>query len=177
LLFITKTTMKTMFKKALLLFILPVFAFTMVHKYYISVTNVSYSEKDQAIQIISRVFIDDMELLLKERYALQANLATDKESDDTDMYLEKYFNLKFGVTINESKASCKFLGKKYEDDLMLCYIEIPNVNNKELQSVEIQNEVLIDLYEEQQNIVHVKINGDKKTVILTRENNKGMLNF
>lgn len=169
--------MRTIYKKALLLFILPVFAFTMVHKYYISVTNVTYSEKDQAIQIISRVFVDDMELLLKERYGLQANLATDKESDKAAMYLEKYFNLKFGVTVNGKKTSSKFLGKKYEDDLMLCYIEIPNVNNKELQSIEIQNEVLIDLYEEQQNIVHVKINSDKKTVILTRENNKGMLNF
>ncbi|RKR06958.1 hypothetical protein CLV91_3186 [Maribacter vaceletii] len=166
-----------MYKKVLLLCILPLFAFTMVHKYYISVTNVTYSEKDQAIQIISRVFVDDMELLLKERYDLQANLATDKESDAAEKYVEKYFNLKFAVTINGEKASCKFLGKKYEDDLMLCYIEIPNVNNKELQSIAIQNEVLIDLYEEQQNIVHVKINDDKKTVILTRENNKGMLNF
>jgi len=169
--------MKTTLKRALLLTVLPLLAFTTLHKYYISVTNITYSQKDKAVQIISRVFVEDMELLLKERYDIQANLGTDEESSLTDSYLEKYFNSKFSIHINGEKIAYNFLGKKYEDDLLICYLEIPNVAITELKTLEIQNEVLIDLYEEQQNIVHVKLSTQKKTVILTRESNKGMLNF
>ena len=34
------------FKRSLLVLLLPLFAFTAVHKFYLSVTNVEYSEKD-----------------------------------------------------------------------------------------------------------------------------------
>ena len=47
------------FKKSLLLLVLPLLAFSTAHKFYVSVTNINYSEKTEAIQITSRVFIDD----------------------------------------------------------------------------------------------------------------------
>jgi hypothetical protein len=35
----------------------------------------------------------------------------------------------------------------------------------------------MDLYEEQKNIIHFKIKGKKKSFVLIRESNKGMLNL
>ena len=43
------------FRTALFVILLPLFAFAGAHKFYISVTNVDYSEKDQSVQIITRV--------------------------------------------------------------------------------------------------------------------------
>ena len=77
-------------KKALLILLIPLFAFTTAHKFYVSVTNVGYSEKNDALQITSRVFIDDLDQLLKERYDIDAKLSTDAESELSDEYLEKY---------------------------------------------------------------------------------------
>jgi len=37
------------------------------HKYYLSVSNVSYSTKAKALQMVSRYFIDDLEDVLNER--------------------------------------------------------------------------------------------------------------
>ena len=58
-------------KKSFLILLLPLFAFTAAHKFYVSVTNVTYSEKNEALQITSRVFIDDLEEVLKERYDIR----------------------------------------------------------------------------------------------------------
>ena len=41
----------------------------------------------------------------------------------------------------------------------------------------VQNEILTDLFDEQKNIVHVKWKENKKSFVLIRENNKGMLNL
>ena len=46
-------------------------SFTGAHKFYVSVTNVAYSEEEASLQIISRIFIDDLEKL---RDALQAQI-------------------------------------------------------------------------------------------------------
>ncbi len=164
-------------KKSLLILILPLFAFATIHKFYLSVTNVRYSEKDEAIQITSRIFIDDFENVLQERYGFNAELATKNESKEADAYIEKYFQARFAVEINGKNASYNFIGKKYDADVMICYIEVPEVDLDTTTSIQIENEILTDLFDEQQNIVHFKIDGKKKSFVLIKSDTKGMLNL
>lgn len=164
-------------KRVLLVLVLPVLAFTTVHKYYISVTNLTYSEKDEAIQITSRVFIDDINSVLEERYGIKVAFDSEEETEIANEYLEKYFKTKFVIGVNGDIKEYEFLGKKYEDDLMICYLEVSNIKLSELKSIEVQNKILMDLFNEQQNIVHFKLKGQKKSIILIKENDKGMLKF
>jgi hypothetical protein len=147
------------------------------HKFYVSVTNVEYSESESAIQIISRIFIDDMEEVLQARYDFKAGLATEGESPMSDSYLKKYFNSKFKVFLNAKNMNVTFLGRRYDNDLVVCYLEVTEVSASELKSVEIENTLLTDIFEEQRNLVHFKIMGVKKSVVLTTDNTKGLLNL
>lgn len=164
-------------KKAMLLVLLPLLAFGVAHKFYLSVTTVDYSENDRALQISSRVFIDDMDKLLQERYGLKANLATKDESSQANDFIEKYFRAKLAISVNGKEVAYHYLGKKYDNDLMICFLEIPGVDLDTLSSVAVQNEVLMDYFEEQKNVVHIRVKGEKKSFVLIRENNKGMLNL
>ncbi|WP_317194441.1 DUF6702 family protein [Allomuricauda sp. CAU 1633] len=152
-------------------------SFTSAHKFYVSVTNVVYAEEDDAFQITSRIFIDDLNALLEERYGIKAKLATPNEAKVADEYIEKYFRAKFAMELNGKTAEYTFLGKRYDNDVVICYLEIPKVNFSGLKSVAIQNEILTDLFEEQQNVVHLKWKDQKKSFVLIKENNKGMLNL
>ena len=165
------------FRIGLLLVLLPLFAFVGAHKFYISVTNVDYSQKDEAVQIITRVFVDDMNAVLKERYGIRAKLGTDKETTTDVAYLKKYLKTKFVVEINGKKVDYTFIGKKYDTDMLICYLEVPNVALETLKQIAIENEVLTDIYDDQQNVVHFKINGTKKSFVLVKSDIKGMLNL
>ena len=57
-------TMKS-WKGIVVILIIPLFAFSSLHKYYVSVTKIDYIKETQAIQITSRIFIDDFEKLLR----------------------------------------------------------------------------------------------------------------
>ncbi len=164
-------------KKCLLLFLLPLLGFVAVHKFYVSVTNVNYSTKDRALQITSRIFIDDLEDLLLERYEIHGRLATELELESTEAYIEKYLRQKIAFQINGEARNFDFLAKKYDNDVVICYLEVPDVDLEATQSIEIHNQLLTDLYDEQQNVVHFKINGKKKSFVLIKENYKGMLNL
>ncbi len=166
----------TALKKGLLILLLPLLAFT-AHKFYVSVTHIAYSEKDRAFQITSRIFIDDFENVISERYGIETHLSTELESELTDEYIEKYLKTKFLVLINGEVKPYNFLGKTYDNDVVICYIEIPEVDLEKTRTIEVQNELLTDLYDEQQNVVHIKIKGKKKSFVLIKENNKGMLNL
>lgn len=164
-------------KKSFLILLLPLFAFTTAHKFYVSVTNVNYSEKDKAIQITSRIFIDDFEKILQERYDIEAKLATENESRLADEFIEKYLRAKLAVEIDGVPVSYDFIGKKYDADVMICYIEAPKIDLTKIQTIQIENEILTDLFDEQQNVVHFKVDGKKKSFVLVKSDTKGMLNL
>lgn len=164
-------------KKVLLLLIVPLLAFTTAHKFYLSVTNVNYSEKDDALQMTSRIFIDDLEQVLFERYEIVGKLATDNESELADEYFEKYLRTKFVIEINGETRPYEIIGRKYDNDVCVFYLEVPKLDFPSLKSIQIQNEILTDLFDEQQNVVHFKINGKKKSFVLVKSDTKGMLNL
>ncbi|MFI0428350.1 DUF6702 family protein [Mariniflexile sp. HMF6888] len=162
-------------KRLLILLIVPFFAFVAIHKYYISVTQIDYIQNKQSVQITTRIFIDDLEKLLRERYDETITLASVNEPSTTDLYIERYLNEKIKIKINNKEASLSFIGKEYDVDLVKCYLEIEGV--KEIESFEISNEVLFDLYSDQQNIIKTKINSQQKSVILIPQNRSALLKF
>ncbi len=145
------------------------------HKFYVSVTQIEHNAEQESLQIISRVFIDDIEDLLQERYDSLIVLNPEEESSKAEDYLKKYFDQKLKIKVNNKEVSFSFLGKEYEDDLIICYLEINNISS--FQNIEISNEVLMDLFEEQQNIVHVRKNDQRKSLILESGKSNGLLNF
>lgn len=164
-------------RTSILLIILSLFAFTAIHKFYLSVTNIEYSNKDNSLQITSRIFIDDLENVLEERYDVQTFLSTEDESEEANYYIEKYIRSKLVLRTDGKDRTFVFLGKKFDNDLIICYLEIEDIDLSALKTIEIENDILTDMFEEQQNIVHLRINGKKKSFLLLKENNKGMLNL
>ncbi|KAB1067798.1 peptidase E [Tamlana haliotis] len=162
-------------KLLLLLLILPLCAFSSLHKYYISVTQVEFVEEKQSVQIISRIFIDDFELLLRERYDEGITLAGENETPTADTYITKYLKDKINIKINGVDMTLKFIGKTYEADIMKCYLEIEGV--RAVKTFEMSNKVLFDLFSDQQNIVKTKINSKQKSFILYAQKDSNMLKF
>ncbi|QDO92708.1 peptidase E [Formosa sediminum] len=162
-------------KYFLLFVLLPILAFTTAHKYYVSITEIHYVKEKQSVQIISRIFIDDLERLVRERFDKSITLAIKDESPQVDFYLEKYLTEKLRIKINGKDAVLQFIGKEYDDDIAICYIEITNISN--ISKIEVQNLVLMDVFEEQQNVVRLDINNKKKSFILIKQNDKGLLKF
>jgi hypothetical protein len=55
------------------------------------------------------------------------------------------------------------------------YIEIQDVS--EVKSISVENKLLMEVFEEQQNIIHFKKNKKRKSMMLDVDNPKGVLNF
>ncbi|WP_299219912.1 DUF6702 family protein [uncultured Aquimarina sp.] len=163
-----------------LLFILPVLlvflsSFTVLHKFYVSVTQIEYNEEQKSLQIISRIFIDDIEEVLRKRYDETIELVSEKQETKVDQYLSTYLNQKLAITVNGQEVFFNFIGKEYDNDLVLCYLEVDNIPS--LETITVSNQVLMDFFDEQQNIVHVKKGKKRKSLILEKEKDKGMLKF
>ncbi|WOD42358.1 DUF6702 family protein [Hwangdonia lutea] len=165
----------TFLKSFLFFLIIPLFAFSAMHKYYVSVTQINYVEEKASVQIISRIFIDDFENVLRKRYNDNITLAGKNEPKTVDAYIARYLNEKIKIKINNKAAKINFIGKEYNGDIMQCYLEIEGV--KAINAFEITNQLLFDLFQEQQNIVKTKINETHKSFLFILQKDHALLNF
>lgn len=159
----------------LLILVLPLIAFTTMHKYYVSVTQINYIKEKQSVQITSRLFIDDFENVLKQNYDEDIVLVDEDNPEMIDDYMDKYLKTRLKLNVNNEVVTFNFIGKEYEGDIVKCYLEVENV--KTITSFQVTNRVLFDLQKDQQNIVKTKINSVNKSVILTSDNPKALLKF
>lgn len=144
-----------------------------VHKFYVSTTKIEYVEQQQSVQIISKLFIDDLEEVLRKRYDESIVLNSNNESEED--FVKRYLLQKVQITINGIPATLEYVGKEYEVDVIKVYFEINDI--MEFNTIEIENMVLFDLFDEQQNIIHLKTADSRRSLILNKENPKGVLNF
>ncbi|QCE41692.1 DUF6702 family protein [Psychroserpens sp. NJDZ02] len=163
------------FKYIILVSLFALFSFSAVHKYYVSITQIEYVKDKQSVQIISRIFVDDIEKLVRQRYDKNVTLNDGQDEVIIDGYIKKYLSEKIYISINGAPSILKFIGKEYDDDIMRCFLEIENVSS--IKSFEIQNKVLFDIFDDQKNIVRNNINGKNKTFVLIPQKDKGLLNF
>ncbi len=159
----------------LLILVLPLFAFTSMHKYYVSVTQINYIKEKQSLQITSRLFIDDFENVLKQNYDEDIVLVDEHNPEQVDNYMFKYLKNSIELVVNNEAVTFNFIGKEYEGDIVKCYLEVENI--KSIESFQVANRALFDLQKDQQNIIKTKINSKNKSVILTSENPNALLKF
>ena len=74
--------------KFILLLIIPLLAFS-AHKYYLSLTQLSYNDKNKSIELIMNVFVDDIEIALNKEYSINVQLKTQKELENSTNYFKK----------------------------------------------------------------------------------------
>ncbi len=145
------------------------------HPVHLSVTEISHSEKDKALQITTRIFIDDLEL------AIQKDLKNDEldimkpQGQTTDKIVSAYLLKHIKVKVDGKPQTLTYLGHETEDLAIICYIEIPYI--KKLKSVEMLNDVIMEIHSDQSNLVHVTYKEKVKSVRLVRAKPLEVISF
>lgn len=142
-----------------------VLCMALLHPYYVSVGELFYNEEEEAVQISYLVFLDDLELALR-RESGDEKLNILRDSTRVKKVSEAYFKKNFQLRINGARVEYTYLGGEVEDDGMWCYMEVRGIKKK--PGIHLTNTLLTEIYEDQQNIIHFKISGDKKSFIMNK---------
>jgi len=138
------------------------------HPIHLSVTEITYSEKDKALQIASRIFIDDLELSLQnELKDDELNILNPENGSTTDKLVSAYVLNHLKMKVDNKSQTLKYLGHEVEDVAIICYIEIPNI--KKFKAIEVMNNVIMETHSDQSNLVHFTYKDKVKSVRLVKE--------
>jgi len=145
-----------------------------LHPIHVSVTDIEFNKEVNALQVTSHVFIDDMErqirLDLDEPYL---DITKPGKGRTSDGVIEPYFRKHFKLTINGKEANYNYLGHEVEAGAIYIYVEVTDVDK--LDAIKVYNDILVDLYDDQVNMVHVKVDGKLRSLKLEEDNREDEL--
>ena len=147
-----------------------------LHPVHLSVSEINYSEKDKALQITSRIFIDDLELSIRNDIKdPDLDLLEPGANRTTNQLVAAYLAKHIKVKADGKLLKLNFLGSEVEDVALICYLELPGV--KKLKTVEVLNSTIMETHADQSNLVHVTYKGKVKSIRLTNEKPQDVVTF
>ncbi len=167
-------------KKNLLRLFLPFFLVIVLssfvwHKFYVSVTQIDYVNNKKRIEISHRIFIDDLEKALEKKYKKKVYLTSTKELPEAEVLIKDYLKENVKISINKKPQEIVYLAREVEGDVLIFYSKI--AISKKINTFEIFNSLLTNVYEEQQNIVHVNINRNKNSFLFTNSDTQQKIDY
>jgi hypothetical protein len=158
---------------SILTFIVVLFSF---HPIHVSVTEISFDEKDKELEIISRIFIDDLESAIRQaKNKPELNLLSPGSDTSIDKLVSEYVQAHFKIKLDGKEQKTVYLGHEIENEAILCYVQVPNV--KKWKTIEVANTIITELYDDQSNLVHVTVREKVKSLRLMQNNPSGKLTF
>lgn len=146
-----------------------------LHPFHVSVCDVEYNRESKALQFTHHIFLDDFEEALKKKYDSSLDITKPKNELERDSYVKTYLMDNFTVEVNGKSQDSNYLGHELEEGAMYCYLEIRNV--KKLKTLSVKNTLLTDTFDDQINLVHVKVDGKTKSLKLDKKNASGKLDY
>ncbi len=145
------------------------------HPFYVSICQVNFNQQNQSLEISVKIFADDLLVALSEEGHDKIYIGEERENIRTDEYIFNYLTDKIRFSVNEKEVQAHFVGKETEKDVVWTYLEINDI--AVLNDIEVNCNLLTDVYSDQSNIIQVNKNGKIKNLLLSKRDSSGRLNF
>lgn len=166
---------KQIFTIGLILLALLISSGTLMHKFYVSLSEIRYNDSTERFEVSIRIFPDDLDLALLERTGIHTSLATELEHEKADSLLMVYLLEDFKLQVNGEELELNYLGKEPESDAIWCYLESSQVAAPE--TVTIVNAILTEFFPDQVNIIQLYHGKWNKGLLLNRDEYEGKLSI
>ncbi len=153
------------FRLGILLFLTFIF-----HPVHVSVTNIEYMESEKRFEVSFKLFYDDFETIILNKYNVQLFLGTEKRLENEDVYFLKYIKERFKLVADGEELEPSFKSRRMNDDSIWLYFYFERITPA--IKIEVKNSLMMDLFMDQKNLVIFKSKGLEKGYILKSKNDK-----
>lgn len=131
------------------------------HPIYVSVTEIEHNSKDKTLEISCKVFTDDFEKTLRMTYNGMVDLLQPKDKNKMNELVNSYLQKHLQIKVDGKIVAMNFLGYQQDEEGVVSFYQVNNVSA--LKNVEVTDNILFEYKSEQMNIVHVIVNGNRKS--------------
>ena len=132
-----------------------------IHPYHVGSVEINYNAKTKTFEISAKFFLDDLENSLNAKYNKTLHFGEEKSKAGLDQALENYFAEYFKLKSNNKFLKINYLGFEEDQESVNVYLESEATEMP--KKVETAVSLLYSFFDDQMNIVHIIVNGERKS--------------
>ena len=140
--------------------ILALFSFK-IHPYHVGSMEFNYSQKSKTFEISGRFFMDDLENAINKKYGKNLHFLNPKSEKEMQEALKNYTSEYLKLKVNNQFVKVNFIGYEEDKESVDIFLESEIVANP--KKVETAVSFLYNLFDDQMNIIHIIVNGQRKS--------------
>lgn len=140
----------------------------MKHPYHVGSVEISYHSKSKTFEITGRFFLDDLENALSKKYGKPFHFNDPKYKTQLNDALKNYATEYLKIKSNNKFLKVNYIGYEEDSESVNLYLETESAESP--KKVEVAASFLYNLFDDQINIVHIIIDGERKSEKLTYPN-------
>ncbi|HKG08883.1 MAG TPA: DUF6702 family protein [Pedobacter sp.] len=145
------------------------------HPFYVSVTEIEQNPTTKTIQVSARIFYDDLEKAIYNRYKIRVNILKPADRKQADLLVAAYVKEHLRISANNKALTLKYVGYEIEEEAAWCYFETEKID--QIRNLSIQNDILFEQHAQQINMIHAIVKGQRKSTKLDNPKNKADFSF
>ena len=145
------------------------------HVFYVSIARVKWNADEARLDVSVRIFTDDLEEAIVAEGGPRLRLWTDQAREDRDRHVSDYLASRLAFRVNGSDRKLTWVGMEDALDATACLVQITDVDR--VETIEVENRILIDMFDTQANVMRFEIGGEKKYVNLSKKTVRGTVRF
>jgi hypothetical protein len=144
------------------------------HPLYVSITDIEWNSKEQSLEIISKIFIDDLEAALTKNYNKKVDLFTAPNAATKQLVLD-YLQKHLQIAVNGKSCTFSIVGYERQKEACWCYVEISNVSS--VSKITVANTILHDYTTQQINLLSATVGSQNKSTKLVYPESAATFSF
>lgn len=145
------------------------------HPYHVGSVEINYNSKTKTFEITGRFFLDDLENGLAKKYGKPFHFNDPKYKAQLNEALKNYTVDYLKVKSNNKFLKINYVG--YEEDSESVNVYLETETTEAPKKIEVAASFLYNLFDDQINIVHIIVDGKRKSEKLTYPNRYLYQNF
>jgi|CXWL01.1.fsa_nt_gi hypothetical protein len=145
------------------------------HPFHVSVVEIEHNAIAKTLEISCKIFTDDFEAVLAKNYKTKVDLVNSPNKSEMDTLVKKYLLSHLSLKAGGKELVLNYLGFENENEAAYGYIEAENAVS--VNKLEITNSILFDKFDDQVNIIHVKVGGSRKSTKLNYPDTRAAFSY
>lgn len=137
----------------------------LLHPFYVSVTEIEYNAQTKTLEISCKMFSEDLEKALTKAFHTSVDIYHPKNTAVLEQQLAQYLQPQLLLKVDGKPLPMQMIGHELEAQSTYCYFEVTGVQTAP-KKIDVVNKILQEMNNNQINIVHVMVGGNRKSTKL-----------
>jgi hypothetical protein len=146
-----------------------------VHPFFVSVAEIEHNAADKTLEISCKIFTDDLEQTLRLHHTQKIDVLNPALKKSMGAIIAGYIQQHLRLSVNASVVNLKFLGYEQQQEAIVSFFEVENISP--VKKIAVFNNLLYESKPQQMSIIHVTVNGSRKSTKLVNPETDASFEF